>query len=96
MKKTLVCVSLSLALAACGGGGGSDDSSDPQDTRFTVTVTTSDGGRASPGTQAVTEGNTLAITLTADDGFELASASGCSGELSAIRLLPALLPLTVR
>lgn len=82
MKKTLICVSLSLALAACGGGGGSDDSSAPQDTRFTVTVTTSDGGSASPGTQTVTEGNTLAITLTANDGFELTSASGCSGELS--------------
>ncbi|MBT82004.1 MAG: hypothetical protein CL587_16625 [Alteromonadaceae bacterium] len=84
MTRSLSLVALSLSLAACGGGG--SDSSDntpstPAPASYTVEVTTSAGGSASVTSRAVTEGNTLAITFTADSGYTLTGVEGCDGTL---------------
>ena len=84
MTRSLSLVALSLSLAACGGGG-SDSSDNPPSTpapaSYTVEVTSSAGGSASVTSRAVTEGNTLTITFTADSGYTLTGVEGCDGTL---------------
>jgi len=84
----LIGLSLStLALAACGGGGssgggGGDTGGGSQPTTYTVSTNVTGGGSLSPGSQQVTSGNTTTVTVSADENYELASISGCGGEMT--------------
>ncbi|AUJ71234.1 Lcl domain-containing protein [Pseudoalteromonas sp. NC201] len=49
---------------------------------LTVTATASAGGSISPSTQSVSYGDTASFTVTPDDGFAIASVSGCGGVLT--------------
>jgi alpha-tubulin suppressor-like RCC1 family protein len=48
---------------------------------FKVTSKVSEGGKIDLTSKLVNEGDILNITLTADDGYELDSVSGCEGQL---------------
>ena len=69
-------VTASMLLSACGGSG---DSAPPS---YTVTTTTSVGGNISPSNTTITAGQRATFTLTANEGYQLNSATGCGGTLS--------------
>lgn len=60
-------------IGACSGGG--VDS-------FVVSVSSGTGGTLSPTTTSVRSGSTASFTLTYSTGYEIASISGCGGQLS--------------
>jgi uncharacterized repeat protein (TIGR01451 family) len=49
---------------------------------YTVTASAGAGGTIGPATQQVTSGATTSLTLTTDEGYELASIDGCGGTLA--------------
>lgn len=72
-----------LLLAGCGGDSDSDsDTNDGnQISKYTVSTSVSEGGSITPSSLQVSEGNSASFTITADDGYEIDSASGCNGML---------------
>ena len=48
---------------------------------YTVSAAANTGGTVTPVTQKVEHGNTTTVTLKADSGFAINSASGCNGQL---------------
>lgn len=71
-----------IGLSACGGGGGESASPSPIPTPtptniYTVTSQSTTGGLISPSTAEVEEGRSQTFTITPDDGYYIASASGC-------------------
>lgn len=48
---------------------------------YTVSAAANAGGTVTPVTQTVDHGNTTTVTLKADSGFAINSASGCNGQL---------------
>ncbi|WP_348730186.1 leucine-rich repeat domain-containing protein [Rheinheimera texasensis] len=48
---------------------------------YTVSAAANAGGTVTPATQKVEHGNTTTVTLKADSGFAINSASGCNGQL---------------
>jgi hypothetical protein len=48
---------------------------------YTVSAAANAGGTVTPVTQKVEHGNTTTVTLKADSGFAINSASGCNGQL---------------
>ena len=67
-------------LTACGGGGSA--ASVPAVSQYTVSTTAGSGGTISPSTSAVNAGATMTLTITANSGFAISGASGCSGTLA--------------
>jgi len=61
-------------MAACGGGGGPKS--------YTVTATAGSGGSVSPASATVTEGTTTSISITLNEGYEIAEVTGCGGTLT--------------
>ncbi|MDG2461099.1 MAG: M12 family metallo-peptidase, partial [Luminiphilus sp.] len=53
-----------------------------QQTYFTVTATAGTGGTISPGTANVLSGGTTTFEITAENGYEIGSVSGCGGSLN--------------
>ena len=49
---------------------------------YQVTATSTAGGRISPASQQVQHGTQLQLTLTADSGFDISTATGCGGTLN--------------
>ena len=48
---------------------------------YTVSAAANAGGTVTPATQKVEHGNTTTVTLKADSGFAINTASGCNGQL---------------
>lgn len=69
-----------LWLSACGGDGGV--SLPPS---YTVSTNAGPGGSLSPSRQQVPEGGTEQVNLSVEPGYELATITGCDGELSGSR-----------
>lgn len=64
------------ALSAC------DGSKKDEPPVFTVTANAGSGGSISPGTRSVPSGQTTSFTLNVNEGYSIASVSGCNGSLS--------------
>lgn len=75
-KLVLLATAISV-VAGCGGGGGS---SPPPP--ISVTASAGTGGQISPSTASVISGASTAFTLTANEGYEVDTVSGCGGVLS--------------
>ncbi len=72
----MVVLSLALLLPGCANGDENDDTP----CHYGVTVSASEGGDAFPsGTIQVATGTRLHVALTAHEGFELKSVTGCGG-----------------
>jgi len=85
--RKLVPLLLLLALAGCGGGGGNPPNANDNPTAtsgntWTVTATTGPGGRINPAGATVNDGDTTSFTLTPDNGYTIASVTGCDGRLA--------------
>ncbi|SEH57503.1 hypothetical protein SAMN05660691_00259 [Rheinheimera pacifica] len=80
MLKAAAVLSAACSIAACGGG--SDSSTDTAPVSFTVTATAGAGGTISPGDRAVTTGQSTSFTVSANDGYAIASVTGCGGTLN--------------
>lgn len=78
MLKVAAILSAAWGLAACGGGSSTDTA--PQS--FTVTATAGSGGTISPGDRSVTSGQSTSFTVSANDGYGIASVTGCGGTLT--------------
>ena len=65
-----------LFLAGCGGGGGDEKATHAVDTSAGT------GGSLAPTSVTVDDNQTTSFTVTADNGFTIASVSGCGGSLS--------------
>ncbi|MDP2716514.1 hypothetical protein [Rheinheimera sp.] len=76
--KAVLILSLACGTAACGGGS----SSETAPLSFTVTATAGAGGTISPGDRAVTSGQSTSFTVSANDGYGIASVTGCGGTLN--------------
>ena len=79
MLKAAAVLSVVCGVAACGGGGSSNDTAPVS---FTVTATAGSGGTISPGDRAVTAGQSTSFTVSANDGYAIASVTGCGGTLN--------------
>ena len=73
-----------LLIAACGGGGGESGKIAPAPVTYTVSTSVSVGGSIQPTSVTVTSGNTTALSLTLDEGYRVAEATGCNGTLSGM------------
>lgn len=71
-----------LLLTACGGGGGESGKATPTTATYTVSTSVNTGGTIQPTTVTVQSGNTTSLTLTLDEGYRVAEATGCNGTLS--------------
>jgi len=69
-----VAVTLLALISGCGGGGGPKS--------YTVTATAGSGGAVSPASATVTEGTTTSISITLNEGYEIAEVTGCGGTLT--------------
>lgn len=74
-------VLLVLGLAACGGGGGGSDETSPPTVSYLITATAASGGSIAPASATVNSGATTTFTVTPNDGFSIASVTGCGGSL---------------
>lgn len=74
LTKATLWVFCGALLSACGG------KDEPQ--RFTVTASAGSGGSISPGTRSVQSGQTTSFTLSVNEGYSIASVTGCNGSLS--------------
>ena len=82
----------SIVLMGCGGGGNSPQENNNGNNggggngggtqNFTVTATAGNGGSITPATASVASGETTDLTLTADNGFTINTATGCGGTLN--------------
>lgn len=79
----------SLLLAGCGGGdsssgagtgGTSGTGGTPK--QYDVTASATANGSITPAKTSVAQGRTAAFTLTPDEGYRIASATGCNGMLN--------------
>ncbi len=79
---SLFCLAV-LVLSACSGGssGGSGDDGTPSQS-YIVTATAGQGGSISPSTQTVIQGSSATFNLLPDEGYSIASVSGCEGTLN--------------
>lgn len=88
-------LSVLLLLSACGGSGGggsssvssrasSAASSSVQPIVYTLNTQTSGSGSISPTTAQVTAGNAQSFSLSPEAGFEVATLSGCSGNINGL------------
>lgn len=75
----LLIVSCALLLAACGGGSGSDGK---DTTRYEISTDSGAGGAINPNAATIATRDTASFTLAPDDGYTIASVSGCGGSLS--------------
>lgn len=77
-------VLLVLGLAACGGGGGGSDKTPPPPPvdSYLVTATAASGGSIVPASATVNSGARTTFTITANEGFSIASVTGCGGVLN--------------
>lgn len=76
--KRLTAITLMLSLivfGGCGGGGGGPKS-------YAVTASAGTGGSVSPSSATVTEGATTSISITLNEGYEIAEVTGCGGTIS--------------
>lgn len=71
---TSVALTALVLLAACGGGGGTKS--------YTVTATAGAGGSVSPVSITVASGSSTTISISLNDGYEVAEVSGCGGSLT--------------
>ncbi|MGP9802103.1 hypothetical protein [Rheinheimera sp. NSM] len=78
MLQVAAVLSAACGMAACGGGS----SSETAPVSFTVTATAGAGGTISPGDRAVTAGQSTSFTVNANDGYAIASVTGCGGTLN--------------
>lgn len=88
-KCAVTSVSLTAFLTACGGGGGggSESPSTPQPstptvTQFTVSASAGEGGSISPASAEVNSGESIVLTVTPDQHYEIDQISGCNGSLT--------------
>ncbi|WP_445428002.1 Lcl C-terminal domain-containing protein [Alishewanella sp. HL-SH05] len=70
-------------LAACGGGSDSGGVNDSASSTFTITAGAGTGGAISPSSRNVQNGQVATFTVTYDEGYSIASVTGCNGSLSA-------------
>jgi Divergent InlB B-repeat domain len=63
-----------LAIGSCGGGGGPKS--------HTVSASAGVGGSVTPASITVPDGSTTTISVSANEGYEVVSVSGCGGSLS--------------
>ena len=76
LTKTALWLFCGVLLSACGG------SKKDEPPVFTVTASAGSGGSISPGNRSVQSGQTTTFTVTADNGYSIASVTGCNGSLS--------------
>ena len=79
--KPLVIISSMILLTACGGGSNKNKENIPE-TKYAITAISGDGGSISPATISITSGQSTDFTLTVNDGYTLAGATGCNGTLN--------------
>lgn len=79
-----VAASVLFALAGCGGSESSDstDVGNQAPQNHTVSAEFNDGGMVSPEQQIVPQGGSTEFEVSTNSGYEVVSASGCSGGLS--------------
>ena len=97
MNKTIIAILLAVTQFSCGGGGDGGSTSSNNGTGDTgvgngstittptthlVTVTSSPNGSISSNEHRVSHGFSTYFTLTPDDGYYIASVTGCQGSLS--------------
>ncbi|MCF2948627.1 hypothetical protein L0668_10960 [Paraglaciecola aquimarina] len=69
-----------VTISACGSGG--DTSQEAPETNFNVTTSVTEGGSVSPTALTIESGQTTNFSLTANDGYQLSSITGCGGTLT--------------
>ncbi|MDP5143058.1 M66 family metalloprotease [Rheinheimera baltica] len=83
LNPRIICLALPLWLLGCGGGSGDDAGTKPPEVvSYTVSATAGAGGSITPASVSVRSGQTATLTLQADAGFVVASATGCNGQLN--------------
>ncbi|MDP5137330.1 hypothetical protein ORJ04_15345, partial [Rheinheimera baltica] len=76
LNPRIICLALPLWLLGCGGGSGDDAGTKPPEVvSYTVSATAGAGGSITPASVSVRSGQTATLTLQADAGFVVASAT---------------------